>query len=264
MQGKTAARVLRVSGDTWGEIKGGAWRGRLTGRHLVLLRRRDAMGVRLRAETIMQAAASGFAAESLELIFVTLRHPGLCRKAVRYMVKNCLNVSFYADHLRMLKRLDAGMTDEAMLFPGDFAEMHARLAQRVAALEDEQLSDCIAARQGALGGYWFSALGLVARPFMTGGELIYEGNMLRHCVASYLRSYAEGRCILACIRREERPEEPLFTAEFAPDGKLRQVRGYKNQIAPEWQETLDRFMDLWAWFRAECAWVNRTTRKRIA
>ena len=67
------------------------------------------------------------------------------------------------------------------------------------------------------------------RPCANEEELILEGKLLHHCVATYAKSYAEGRTAILFIRRTSEPDKPFFTLEFDEKAKrVRQNRGLRN------------------------------------
>ena len=67
-----------------------------------------------------------------------------------------------------------------------------------------------------------------------------EGRSLHHCVGKmgYDKKMAEGRCIIAFLRKTEEPEKPFVTIEFIPkDRRISQIYG-DHDSKPE-QEVLD-------------------------
>ena len=84
-------------------------------------------------------------------------------------------------------------------------------------------------------GYAWQSDGLLIRPIVSYRELVTEGQKLKHCVANYAKSYAQGQCKLFCIRRETAPEEPYYTLELGKDNALRQYRGYRNDAENNYQ-----------------------------
>ena len=65
-------------------------------------------------------------------------------------------------------------------------------------------------------------------------DLIKEGKLLGHCVATYATSHATGRTVILLIRRAEEPERPYFTLNLSPDGMtMIQNRGRQNCAPPE-------------------------------
>ncbi len=69
--------------------------------------------------------------------------------------------------------------------------------------------------------------GLLIKPCRSHSELLNEGELLHHCVATYANSVAAGRTCIFFIRKITEPDIPFFTLELR-DGKVLQNRGYKN------------------------------------
>ena len=60
-------------------------------------------------------------------------------------------------------------------------------------------------------------------------DLVYEGNRLNHCVASYVSRVAEGGTRILFLREKEEKDEPLVTIEVRGD-QIVQVRGQSNRL----------------------------------
>ena len=58
-------------------------------------------------------------------------------------------------------------------------------------------------------------------------EIRKEGELLGHCVGSYISNIAEGECQIYFLRKKKEPEKPFYTMEWA-NGKVRQCRGKGN------------------------------------
>ena len=88
---------------------------------------------------------------------------------------------------------------------------------------------------------------LLIRPIATLKELVQEGTKLKHCVAGYASSYAEGRCKLFCIRKKSAPDTPYYTLELGENDKLIQCRGYRNDVENGYkmQRDVQKFVDQW-------------------
>lgn len=59
-------------------------------------------------------------------------------------------------------------------------------------------------------------------------ELKREGNVLSHCVGSYVDAVCRGVEKILFIRRNDMPYDPYFTLDVAADGTIRQVHCYRN------------------------------------
>src|SRR5699024_484107 len=72
-------------------------------------------------------------------------------------------------------------------------------------------------------------------------DLVYEGNLLQHCVASYVKNVANNKTRILFLREEEKEDEPLVTVEIKED-KVVQARGHSNRVIyPEELEALKSF-----------------------
>jgi len=78
------------------------------------------------------------------------------------------------------------------------------------------------------------------------GELVAEGRVLRHCVASYERRCLYGTSSIWSLRRqvEDAPPRSLLTIEVHPQTRtIVQIRGYRNQRASDHPRQI---LALWA------------------
>lgn len=70
--------------------------------------------------------------------------------------------------------------------------------------------------------------GLCAIAPMSPGEVRKEGQVLNHCVASYVTPIIKGTENIMFIRRKDMVGEPFFTVDISPKGDIRQVHCYRN------------------------------------
>lgn len=68
-------------------------------------------------------------------------------------------------------------------------------------------------------------------------ELIYEGNAMHHCVASYADRVIDGSSIIFFMRRAEDPTTPYITMEFNSQGGLVQARKSHNRAIGNAEES---------------------------
>lgn len=59
-------------------------------------------------------------------------------------------------------------------------------------------------------------------------DLRREGDILSHCVASYMDPIIDGTENIMFIRRTDMPDAPFFTLEVMPNGDIRQVHCFEN------------------------------------
>lgn len=61
-------------------------------------------------------------------------------------------------------------------------------------------------------------------------DLVREGNLLRHCVASYIERVASGKTTVVFLREKNRINEPFYTIEVMGE-EIVQVKGFANKNA---------------------------------
>lgn len=258
LRGKTAARVLRVDGDTWGWIKG--HRNQATPDFLRIHRLLKARGARIGNDLVARIAArwnSHNTAEALNAI-----QPGQEARAIRYMLRKEITPNDYRDYLRQMEQLRMRKTED-LLYPADFEEMHRRLTGRIKN-EGSRINDRkIMERLEKLGVYWFSALGLTLRPMLSSREIIREGSEMHHCVGGYVQRYADGGTVLLALRKDTDLNTPWHTVEFTVSGQMVQCRGFRNQTKPEDQPLIDEFWKLFAAHQAAYA-IEHSAAGRMA
>lgn len=246
LRGKTAARVLRVDGDTWGWIKG--HRDQVTANFLRIRAALCRRNVRIGNETVARIAGRWNAEQTRQIL--ESAPAGQEKKIIRYLLKKNIMPYDYRDYLGQMDALRMAKTPD-VLYPADFERMHFELGQRIKREGDRKLDKKIEKRLDRLGMYWFSALGLTLRPFMSSAEIIREGSLMGHCVGGYVNRYADGNTVILCLRRDEKLNEPWHTVEFSTAGRMIQCRGHHNRTKPDDQPLIDEFWKLFDVFRAE-------------
>lgn len=258
VRGKTAPAVLRIDGNFYGWL-----RSREIDADPELLRTwHMAQKWKLRlGYDALRSMTGRVSAETLEKIAPRVGRERL-EKTIRYILKKRLAAWEYIDHLRMMEELGMDTRDSAMIWPANFQELHTELAARVQIKADEAAARKLAARVDGLSGWWFSALGLTIRPFLTAQEVIDEGTAMKHCVGTYVDGYAAGSTVLLALREDERPGKPFRTVEYTTKGQLVQCRGYRNKSPEDEQPRIDEFFRLFDAYRAEYERLNGKKHKR--
>ena len=86
---------------------------------------------------------------------------------------------------------------------------------------------------------------MIIRPAESHGEMIDEGNKLRHCVgrAWYAEKMAEGKSAIFFIRKKEEPDRPMVTLELdLATGKKIQCYAVNDTFPGE---KVDKFCKRW-------------------
>lgn len=162
-------------------------------------------------------------------------------KAIKY-VQRCMRQGIreynvyhmLTDTRRMLTQLGHEMT-EHNLWPRNLQETHDKAAAEIKAIERAKLAkewekeqsvwDRIA---GKLSPLCWEDGDLMIRPVSSRLELVREGDLLDHCVASYAEQLKAEKSYILLIRRADKPEEPYFTLNLSTNGSIIQCHGYKN------------------------------------
>lgn len=157
-----------------------------------------------------------------------------------YSVEN-----MWVDHLRVLRELECEETD-ANVFPKNLREAHQEMIKRLKVRRDKGMELTLRERAGKVSDrFRFTACGLVLEPYKDANEIIKDGSKLNICIASngmgYMQRYAEGRIVLASLRRVESPEESFHACEFSTAGQLLQCRGHNNSTFEDEEEQIRAF-----------------------
>lgn len=137
-------------------------------------------------------------------------------------------LQLWYDYLYMAKILDVPYKK----FPNSLKKEHDLMARNFKYKEEEIIEKQFKARSKKLMNLEYqNDEYLILVPKET-KEVIREGNILRHCVASYIKRIANGETIVLFIRKKEAPEEPFYTVEVR-DGAVTQVRGFANKNADD-------------------------------
>ena len=142
--------------------------------------------------------------------------------------KGLVSVSYLHDYWKMVFKVHNSLP-ETMRYPKDLVKAHDRMVLLIKEKESKKLNELISGRFKELDNLSFAdeETGLMIRPCATHGEIIKEGKILIHCVATYAKSYAEGKTSIFFIRKISEPDIPYYTLEFK-NGKVAQNRGLRN------------------------------------
>ena len=142
---------------------------------------------------------------------------------------NLIFPSYVRDYWRMLAEVYDGKPPKEMLYPNDIVACHDRMVLLRREKEDKQVTKGINdySRKMQFLSYTDKKAGLLIRPAESQAELIKEGKLLNHCVATYAKSMSSGKTCILFIRHTDKPDVPYFTLEYR-DGLVIQNRGKNN------------------------------------
>lgn len=250
LRGKTAQQVLRLTGSEWGEVKGKKLN--LDVNALRVHRLANNAKLRLSMEQCLEMSRTGggwYAFRDLCCLLPWLDKP----RVLRYCRKQHIGINDYMDYARQLAALDVDPADYDRLYPRDFHAAHQREIERQRTITDRKQDEAIARQAERLrADYTFRACGLELRPFVSGAELVQEGNVQHICIGSYAARYAKGDTILCALRRVEDPARPWHAVEFTTEGRLVQCRGERNQTNEDEVALVRLFWAAWdAWHHTQ-------------
>lgn len=153
----------------------------------------------------------------------------------------------WLDYLNACKKLGYDLTDDRILRPKDLTKAHDDATALAKKKENRRTAQRIEQAAQKWNGYAWQSDGLLIRPIRSYRELVTEGQKLKHCVANYAKSYADGSCKLFCIRKQSEPDIPYYTLELGKEDRLVQYRGYRNDAENNYQpqEEVRRFVTQW-------------------
>ncbi len=153
----------------------------------------------------------------------------------------------WLDYLNACKKLGYDLSDDRILRPKDLTKAHDDATALAKEKENRRTAQRIEQAAQKWNGYAWQSDGLLIRPIRSYRELVTEGQKLKHCVANYAKSYADGSCKLFCIRKQSEPDTPYYTLELGKEDRLVQYRGYRNDAENNYQpqEEVRRFVTQW-------------------
>lgn len=155
----------------------------------------------------------------------------------------------WMDYIGFCKELEYDLNNEFVLYPKHLQKEHDRAYKLIQAKRDKEKAQKqkemrdkikIIAKE-ILKKYCMQYKGFVIMAPKNADELIKEGQILHHCVGSYLEKMAKGLTIILFIRKAEAPEKPYCTMEVT-NGKVIQCRGKNNSdMTEKLSKVLDAF-----------------------
>lgn len=173
-------------------------------------------------------------------------------KIREYMNRQGIEMA-YGDYIKACEYLGLNLKDTKTAFPREFRRMHDmridEMHSKQAAEKKEQLKELykrFAEVAETVKPYEYAAGGLAVIIPTDAGELIAEGEALKHCVGrmGYDVKEAERRSFIAFVRQADEIGRPFVTVEFDfKTKKVRQCYGAKDSAPPH---DVRRFVDEWA------------------
>lgn len=177
-------------------------------------------------------------------------------RLIEYIDSRKIPVATYEDYWEACVELGLDMKDTKNLYPQDFQRMHDLRADQYDSLKDRRdrkqkrkLYEDFKKQANAWKPY--EVHGEIFSILIPGNirDLKREGNRLHHCVGKmgYDKKMAEGRSLIAFLRKAEDESTPFVTIEYIPSQKrIQQIYGDHDskpapevvEFANEWAQTL--------------------------
>lgn len=158
-------------------------------------------------------------------------------KLIRYILSNGNDLPGYRsrtgelrDYWRLNIAIGLTVTPDIM-FPADLIAAHDRLIILQEVEGNKKLKEAFRRQAEKFADMAFEDkdTGLMIVPCRSEEELIKEGKVLHHCVASYAEDIASGKTMIFFVRRIEAPDLPYFTLEYRKN-EVVQNRGRFNCV----------------------------------
>ena len=165
-------------------------------------------------------------------------------KLNRYFIKQKIgHTQDYFDYTGWLLEMGYDMRNEFNIYPRNFVEKHDEMAKAYQKFKDRQHRDGIKKFNRLLkqmrkdlketNPLNLQAQGLFIRLPYQADELKTEGEILHHCVGTYIDKVMKGETAIFFVRKIENPDKPFYTLEWK-DHKIVQCRGAHNcDMTPE-------------------------------
>lgn len=158
-------------------------------------------------------------------------------KIRKYIDKNSINQRDYFDYVGWIREMDYDMHNEFNLYPKNFKRAHDEKSEEYVKFKDKKAKEDIKRFNMVLKQLQKDATNIEAMNLKFGGmfirlpykisELKKEGEVLHHCVGTYIDRVTKGETMIFFIRRESEPDKPFYTMEWK--GKVVQCRGFHNR-----------------------------------
>lgn len=148
----------------------------------------------------------------------------------------------YFDYAGWIEKMGYNMRNEFNLFPKNFKKAHDEMSKQYMKFKDKQaredakrfnrLLKKLRNETAEVEAMNLNIEGLFIRLPSKLEELKNEGEVLHHCVGTYMEKVRKGETMIFFIRRKEEPEKPFYTLEWK--GRVIQCRGSRNcDMTPE-------------------------------
>lgn len=142
-----------------------------------------------------------------------------------------ISVQTLLDYWNLANKRNIDLSDPKNRYPQNLVAKHDQLVELAEFERQQELMEAFNQRAEKLASFDFAdeETGLEIFACPNESQLIREGKMLNHCVATYAKRHALGETAIFFIRQIGKRDEPFFTLELDEKTyKVRQNRGLRN------------------------------------
>lgn len=150
----------------------------------------------------------------------------------------------WIDYINDCIKLKYDLTKESILFPKNIQEQHSKIRKLVEQQKNELYNNIISEMHEKLTkmfGWEYKGYAIIPPKSME--DFIKEGQVLDHCVATYIEKVVNGNSVILFLRKANSVNQPFFTLELDPYNHydIVQCRGYKNSVDKEIDSIVEKF-----------------------
>ena len=167
------------------------------------------------------------------------------------LVSKYCNGWYYRDYINMREQLPQEVQIHFPINPQDLEKYHNRVntiyARMQAQIKEQQLEkqqkeyEETFYKDASKYNYSDKEYSIIACKKLS--DLGFEGNVLNHCVGSYVNSVCKGNEYILFLRKNSDIETPYFTIDLTPDKHVRQIHGRCNCNI---NDEIRPFVEAWA------------------
>lgn len=164
------------------------------------------------------------------------------QRLARYLSENNIRTFDYSDYIDQCRTLHYDLHDTAICMTRDFQAMHERMSAIIKFNADQKTRMAFSEHYAERKALEYSSGNLILRQPESIEEIADEGAALNHCVGGYAERHANGKLHILFIRTVDKPDVPYYTMELSTEGKIIQVRGFRNcDMTPEVGAFVERY-----------------------
>lgn len=165
-------------------------------------------------------------------------------KIIQYLGKQNCKCHEYRDYLETAALIGMDLKNSNVRFPKNIHKAHNDVMNKYKVVKDELINKKISDFSKDLEKYIYEDKKLIIKPAKSQQELIDESKQLDHCVRTYGEKMAKRKTSIFFIRKKKNPEKSYVTLELN-NGKVIQVRGYKNNVSIPLDQSVIDFVHKW-------------------